>query len=273
MKNYRPACFLLTALVFSGSLWAGCSTIPVSDAVVEPAKSRVPLEIGVELFGDDRREYRFTGKACYIFPLVPFGWFYYEAPDKEPVGISTGPMLFSPQRETQDIFISALKTSKIFTKVHLISDPRKDKAGELVVRGKIIKASQKEKFWSYGLSVPGFLLWFFGAPIITAAETYAVKVEIFRRGDPAPSWIFQAEEEISVVQGIYYKSNEFDKPALAKDLNGKNYKCLRRYMAEVVAAEFIRALDVKLQNNPDLFKPTAGAAPPEKEPESPPEKQ
>jgi hypothetical protein len=273
MKNYRHAYFFLIAFVFTCLLSACSSTIPVSDAIIEPAKSRVPLEIGVELFDDDRGRYKNTGKACFVFPLMPFGWFYYEAPDKEPVGISMGPMLFSPQRETQDIFIAALKISKIFTKVHLISDPRKDKTGDLVVRGKIIKASQKEKFWSYGLSVPGFLFWFFGAPIITAAETYAIKVEIFRRGDPASSWVFQAEKEISVVQGIYYKSNEFDKPALAKDLNGKNYKCLRRYMAEVVAAEFIRALDIKLQNNPDLFKPSAGATPPEKKPESPPEKQ
>jgi len=281
-------------MAFTCSLFSGCSTVPVSAANVEQARSRVPLDIAVELLGDTRGGYKFSGKYCYCVPLFPFGWFNFEAPDNEPVGISSRPLLFSPLRETQDILIDALKTSRIFTKVHLIGDHRKDKTGALVVRGKLIKASEKEKFWMYGLSFPGAILWLYGAPVVTSTEAYAVEIGIYHRKDvdemnkriksaeksepdvkwadrsafePKPLWTFEAEKEISVVTGLYYKSNEFDKPALAK-----KYKCYRRYMAEVVAAEFIRALDKKLQENPDLFKPYPEAEPLEESPTVEPEK-
>jgi len=236
---------------------AGCSTLPVDAAVVKPSSMRVDMEVGVEPFKDARLQYRNTGKYCFIFPLAPFGWYYFESPDKAAAS-GAGPEVFSPQRETQDILIDALKNSKIFKKVILINDPKKDKDGELIVSGRIIKASAAEKFWTYGLSIFGAVFWAFGLPVFSGNETYAVEVQISVRGETAPRWTFKADKEAGSVQALYYETNRFDKPS-----HGEQYKCKRRYLAEVAAAEFIAALDAKLREMPNLFEAAAPETPKE----------
>ncbi|MHC4662515.1 MAG: hypothetical protein ACYS8W_12565 [Planctomycetota bacterium] len=239
-------------LVFSG----GCSTIPLDAAIVEPASARVALEIGVGPFEDARKEWKNEGKFCFVVPLFPYGWYFYESPDRTGVA-GIGSIAFSPMRESQDVFLDALKKSKIFGKVHLINDWDKDEVGDIEVRGKVVMASCSEKFWTYGLSMAGAVFWLFGAPLFTSSETYAVEIELRWRGEAVPIWSYRGEKEISVVRGLYYRSNEFDKPKHAS-----KYRSLRRYIVEVLAVEFIRELDRKLGEKPNLLSPRA-AAPPE----------
>lgn len=111
-----------------------------------------------------------------------------------------------------------------------------DSGPDLLVKGSILSTDWEGKIYSYGLSVYGPLLWFFGLPCGSSNNQLKLELYLNRADTKELIWDYSFEKEKRVVQGLYYNY-------------GHDVKAYTDLMEEGMN-EAIKSLDERLRNVP-----------------------
>ena len=151
--------FNLCLIVF---ILSGCSSVQTWKYTSEPKIYKKPdlsLSVAVTTLRDERineNGAKASGLLAMI-PLVPYSKILeLNIPEASPF------LNFKPTEDFSKALAEELNNASIFEEV-FYSDRTKD--AKLVLRG-VLKNTQIKQYWTfYGLSLPGDLLWLFGAPV------------------------------------------------------------------------------------------------------------
>jgi len=159
----------------------------------------------------DNRPYKNTNAIfIYLIPVAPFGFSSYNRPDDANMFLTHS----SYNLDASEDFSKAIKTEfenhKVFNET-FFSERENEPNVDLVLCGKIEKTKYDNKMITYGLSVYGPLLWFFGLPAGTAKNTISLTLELKNLKTKNILWEYKIEKEWGTTVGLYYNwAAEFD---------------------------------------------------------------
>ncbi|WP_282755498.1 hypothetical protein [Desulfuromonas thiophila] len=140
----------------------------------------------------------------YLIPLMPFGYGEYERPDAARMFNSISEFDFEASDDLAKAAAYSLRKSGLFRDAFFTFGGDKDQA-QLLLEGEILSTTYKGKLWTYGLSVYGPLLWFFGLPAGTSANELELALKITDLTTEKVVWEKQYALNHKIVQGLYYK--------------------------------------------------------------------
>ena len=208
----KKICFTIIVLM----ALSGCASVQGWKYTAEPKiykKQDLNLTIAVPSLRDERINENNAFKASgwlALIPLVPYSTqSEFNVPEASPF------LNFKPTEDFSKAITEELQNSSIFKEVYY-SDRTKD--ADLILSG-TLKESHIKKSWTfYGLSLPGDLLWLFGAPTgwvnndivieyklmdqnykIYFEKTYTANVEFYNRYWTNPHEIFRFESTLKKI--------------------------------------------------------------------------
>lgn len=162
-------CFLLN----------GCITQRGWRYTAENKISRSPLinkTVAVIPFQDSLPDKNSNAMLVYLIPLVPAGWCEYSTPESTTMKMnSSGTWQFRPTEDFAKAAAEELQASGLFKEVFFT---QRESEGDLVLRGKIASTNYIGTIRSYGFSVYGPCLWFFGFPAGRVENEVAVELNL-----------------------------------------------------------------------------------------------
>lgn len=168
---------ILSLILMSLFLLPGCSTqkswvyAPDSFQQHPPISQKHAI---VKPFDDLRRNENSNKLFLYLIPLMPYGWADFSVPEGSQGHLSTGLWLnYKPVEDYAKALASELQNARIFAETHF-SYGQND--ADIVVQGKILNTDYSAKMISYGLSVYGPMLWYFGLPAGTVSNNLAIEL-------------------------------------------------------------------------------------------------
>jgi len=233
----------LILLSVSLSLFVGCGT---TAKFVYPSKydnliqlykePKYSLKVAVLPFEEKRGdENSFAGFWLYLIPIVPYGQISYDRPDAARVFNTINEFNFNVVEDIAKAVVTSLKRSNLFQDVYFTFGGDKSEA-DLIITGDVISTKYVGKTYSYGLSVYGPVLWFFGLPAGSSEDALSLKIYLNKQGGKTTLWEYAFDKDDSIVQGLYYKW-------------GHDVKAYTSLMEEGMN-EAIKSLDEKLSNIP-----------------------
>jgi len=206
----RNVCFGL-CLVALIALCSGCGTTakfvyPANDATLVRF-SDGPIfnkKVAVTPF-EDRRGSRNTSGTyfLYMIPLSPGGFCTYQRPDAARMFNSIVQFEFSPSEDLAKAAALSLRNSQLFSDAFFTFGGDKERA-DFVLEGELTDATYHGTLITYGLSVYGPLLWFFGLPCGTSSNDLTIGMSLKEVSSGKVVWSRRFTETDRVVQGLYY---------------------------------------------------------------------
>ena len=191
-------------------LLSGCSSVQSWKYTSEPKlykKADVNLSVVVPSLRDERINENGAKASAWLalIPLVPYSTLNeFNVPESSPF------LQFKPIEDFSKAITEELNNASIFNGVYF-SDRSKD--ADLILVETLKESKLKQSWTWYGLSLPGDLLWVFGAPVgwtnnditieyklmdknykIYFEKTYTANVEFYNRYWTNPHEIFRFEE-------------------------------------------------------------------------------
>ncbi len=161
------------------------------------------LKVAVTPFDDDRNADNTAGTLfLYLIPLMPYGWVEYDRPDAARMFASIEEYSFTPSEDLAKAAALSLRRSNLFKDAFFTFGGEKEKA-DLVLYGTIKSTKYLGRIITYGLSIEGPLLWFFGLPCGTSDNTLALQMQL--RKDNKVIWEYTYNHTLGIVQGFYYR--------------------------------------------------------------------
>lgn len=214
-SSLRLVLFLFAALL---PLAIGCQTQKAWQYSPEP-ESPEPIvssrSVAVPPFVDRRVNENSNLTLLYMIPLMPFGWQHLQTPEGAQVHMTSGLWLWRPDEDMAKAAATELRSAHIFREVFFTN---RQSEGDLVLQGTINSSDYRSKLISYGLSVYGPLLWFFGFPACYASNKLDVKLAIKDPGANKVIWTKSYQREVGKISWIYYLRSDFDYPDFLKDI-------------------------------------------------------
>lgn len=182
-------------------------------------------------FRDARENLNKNRILLYMIPLIPgFGWADYQVPEAATMHISSGLwMNYKPTEDFAKALTDEIVAAGLFKEV--IYDPRGVKT-DLVIQGAVLDTRYKGTMISYGLSVYGPLLWFFGFPAGTVSNDLAVQITV-KEAETNKILLSKtyAAPRYKKISWIYYMPSDFNYAAMLKALYLDAVNDLRRSLA------------------------------------------
>lgn len=141
---------------------------------------------------------------------------------------------FTPSEDLAKAIATSLRRSNLFENVYFTYGGELE--SDLLIKGSILSTDWEGKIYSYGLSVFGPLLWFFGLPC--GSSYNEIKLELFldKTDTKELIWQYSFDKSDRVIQGLYYYW-------------GHDAKAYTRLMEDGMN-EAIKSLDVQLRTVP-----------------------
>jgi len=180
--------FSVIFLVFA-VLLSGCASPRSWQYNADNYSRRQPLlakKVAVPPFQDSRPTQNTAAVLMYLVPIMPFGWADYSAPEVGGIKMSGfGVWLFKPTEDLAKAAADELNASNLFKEAFFTQRPTD---GDLVFRGNIKSTLYYWRILSYGLSVYGPALHFFGFPAGTIYNELTVEFSLEEQGSGLSLW-------------------------------------------------------------------------------------
>lgn len=207
-----------------GMAASGCASraafIYTPGPIVTVSSPPLPLHVAVLPFEDRRGDQNTNAVLLYLIPLMPFGWIDYDRPDAANGFLFHESYNFRPPEDLARAAVSELQQDNFFAEVFFTERAHEPNI-DLVLSGRIEQASYDAKIISYGLSVEGPLLWFFGLPAGTTHNGLRLTIELknARDSQSPPLWSYTVAGDWGATVGLYYNwAADFDGlPLILKD--------------------------------------------------------
>lgn len=165
--------------------------------------SKSNAKVAVVPFEDLRPESNSNKVLLYLIPFFPFGTLNYERPDAAKGYISVGEYDCSPTEDLAKAAAVSFRKSNLFRDAFFTFGGEVDRA-EFILRGEIQKMQYYGRMWSYGLSVYGPLLWYFGLPAGNSHNIMEFSLSL-RNQEGAEVWRWDSlKRKHYLTQGLYY---------------------------------------------------------------------
>lgn len=166
-------------------------------------KPKYKVNVGVIPLDDKRLNVNnFGGYFLYLIPLMPFGSAQYTRPDSARMFNTISEFDFNPSEDLAKAIVTSLRRSNLFENVYFTYGGESEP--DLLMKGNIISTDYEGKIYSYGLSVFGPLLWFFGLPCGSSFNQLNLELFLNKSDTKELIWDYSFNKEKRVVQGLYY---------------------------------------------------------------------
>jgi hypothetical protein len=207
------ALFALIALCF------GCSSPRAWTYKSEPFVKQSPIinkTVVVPPFSDQRTNENSNYLAMYLIPLMPFGWQDFNTPEGSNLHCSSGLWQFRPNEDFAKAVAEEVHNASIFKEAFFSF---KTGDGDLILRGKIEATGYNCKMITYGLSVYGPLLWYFGFPSTVVDNQLHMNLKLVDQRTEDVIWERSFKKnDGNVSVGIYSFKSEFLYDNLMKEI-------------------------------------------------------
>jgi hypothetical protein len=132
--------------------------------------------VAVLPFSDKRSNENKNYYMLYALPLSPFGYQNLSSPETVQMHANSGLWInFNPKEDFAKALVEELNASGAFREVFFSTSTRDS---EYYISGEIVSTDYNAKLFSYGLSIYGPLLWYFGLPATHVANDLEVKLSL-----------------------------------------------------------------------------------------------
>lgn len=217
-----------------------------------------PARVAVVPFEDMRGDKNQSGTYfLYMIPLMPCGWGKYERPDAARMFNTVNEFQFDAGEDLAKAAAYSLSKSGLFQDAFFTYGGDKDRA-EYLLKGEMFSTTYKGTLWTYGLSVYGPLLWFFGLPAGTSYNELILSMSLTDLSTGQPVWTKKYNVNDKIVQGLYYK--------MGHDVKG--YSQLMQNIMNDAVMDISHKVSAKPQSvsNPPVIIPSAPSGNPTVQP-------
>lgn len=132
--------------------------------------------VAVLPFRDNRINENKDRLLLYMVPLMPYGWQDLEIPESKPMHMNSGKWEnYDPKKDFAEALALDLEENNIFKESYVT---KRAKNANYKIIGHIISTKYDAKLYSYGLSVYGPLLHFFGFPATKVENSITLKLSL-----------------------------------------------------------------------------------------------
>jgi hypothetical protein len=164
-----------------------------------------PTRVAVVPFEDMRGDKNQSGTYfLYMIPLMPCGWGEYERPDAARMFNTVAEFQFDAGEDLAKAAAYSLSKSGLFQDAFFTYGGDKDRA-DYLLKGEMLSTTYKGTLWTYGLSVYGPMLWFFGLPAGTSYNEIILSMSLTDLSTGQSVWAKKYNVNDKIVQGLYYK--------------------------------------------------------------------
>lgn len=227
---------ILIVIFLIATLTAGCSTqaaftYPIGGPIDLINDSPPDLKIAVLPSKDSRETSNNLGTwFIYLIPVVPFGWVDYNRPEAAKMFFSINEFRARVDEDLPKAIAKHLQEAGIARNIFFDYGGLSSSA-DYVLKTEILETKYHGRLISYGLSVYGPLLWFFGLPGGTSNISLVLKMDLENKNGETV-WSEKIDQEWGVTQGLYYE--------MGRDMEG-------------LAISLQNGLQEVLRNNPPLI--------------------
>lgn len=210
----------LTLIMLAVLLCSGCATqkswvySPNSYEGTRTSKEKTAVILP---FKDGRANINSNKILLYLIPLFPFGSADYDIPEGAQMHVNSG--LWTNYKPTEDFskaLSEELSNAKLFKEAYF--DYKKG-TGDIIISGTIISTRYIGKIISYGLSVYGPLLWFFGLPASSVNNDLSIELScIDAKTDKLLFTKTYTANPYSSIGWIYSLPSDFNYPIMLKNI-------------------------------------------------------
>ena len=145
----------------------------------------------------------------YLIPLVPFGWMDYETPEGPQMHVNSGLWQFRPADDFARAVAQEIDNARIFRETFV---GNRASEADYVLLGEITSTKYEGKIITYGLSVYGPLLWFFGY----TSNGLTLTLKLAKTPASPAIWTHTVNGQASAVSWIYALQPDFTYDQLLK---------------------------------------------------------
>lgn len=204
MRNAALALIGISAVAL-----AGCNTQAKWTYPLDPSKLyRAPhssgeLTVAVLPFRESRPvTNRSATMWLYLIPGFPFGWVKYERPESARMFNTINEFEMELDEDFAKAAARSLDESQLFRRAYFTHGGETREA-DLLLQGTARHTTYRGVVITYGMSVYGPLLWFFGLPAGTSTNVMDVTLSLSDR-EGRELWSYEFSDKDGVVQGLYY---------------------------------------------------------------------
>ena len=164
----------------------GCASARSWSYTPEPRSAIDPLanvSVIVLPFEDRRPKENSNFILIYLIPLVPYGWMALETPEGVQMHVNSGLWQFRPPDDVARAVAQEVENARVFRET-FVGNRASD--ADYVLLGEITSMKYEGKIISYGLSVYGPLLWFFGFPSGHTANELTLTLKLAKTPSSPP---------------------------------------------------------------------------------------
>ncbi|MCP4177301.1 MAG: hypothetical protein GY756_06005 [bacterium] len=163
--------------------------------------------VAVEPFKDERPTIGSNKMFFSWIPGLPFGWGYYNIPEKGKVYLSIQSFRFYPTVELAKASEESLQYSGIFKKIYF-ADGYIENKPDFIFTGNIKSTLYREKIFTYCLSFFGSLFWLVGAPAGWCDNQLEIQFVLKSVKDNKIIWTYTAKNSKDRVEWFYYQGQD-----------------------------------------------------------------
>ncbi len=212
--NYMKKSMVLAALFLSILICGGCgATLNNSHYAYTPAEKissgapPLPVTVTINQLDDVRGNERKDNSSFAYWPLVLYANSHFDRPETERNFAAKG---LKPSEDFANALMQELKQNRLFSEVSLQSkDDRKE--ADLIVTGRINRASVDTKVITYGTTMFSIFPWIFGLPEGKLYNGLDIRYEMRRARDNEIVWKCDVKGDWSRLFGFYYNYSD-DEP-------------------------------------------------------------
>lgn len=234
-KFMVPVYLCLTLLICGGcgfSLDKSHYAYIPSEKLSDDIKS-LPVTVVINYLDDMRGRAREEYTGFILLPLVPYASSHYDRPEIEN---RFGVKSFNPSEDFAKALMQEMKQNNLFSDVSLAQE-NYSKNADLVVTGRIIKASIDTKATLYGLSIFGFGPWIVGMPQGKVYNELNVEYEMRRTYDNAVVWKCEVKGDWNRIFALYYNYSKDEPYTGMNEILRQNLRLGMSELAEIIKHE------------------------------------
>ncbi|HJO92686.1 MAG TPA: hypothetical protein QF753_04740 [Victivallales bacterium] len=157
-----PACIKLSPFMIDAGPIENFS-YKISPEMVKSSTS-YDCTVAVENFKNKRPTIGSNKMFFYLIPGLPYGWGYYNIPEKGKMFPTIKHFAFSPTNQLAEAAKLSLKQSGLFKNVYYSKNSKTTDNTKFIFKGTILSTLYRQKLLSYCIGPVGPILWLIGAP-------------------------------------------------------------------------------------------------------------
>ncbi|NVN93465.1 MAG: hypothetical protein HXX11_23110 [Desulfuromonadales bacterium] len=166
----------------------------------------LPVNVGVKYLDDLRGNESKDNVSLIFIPLIPYAKSHYDRPETEYKFAGKG---LKPNEDFAKALVQEMEQNKLFKEVFLVQQ-EESKTADMIVTGRIKKASIETIVTSYGLSLLGFVPWIVGLPEGKVYNELDIEFEMRRTYDSKVVWKCNVKGDWNKIIAFYYNQSKED---------------------------------------------------------------